>query len=286
MVLTCVWCLNHHVHGGVYRETCYYTRSRPARLAAVVKRMYSGTPVVTECEYPGVVGLYKDPDGPKEAFQCMGTLLEEDKILITDFCLQMIKSNLSQPVYALVDSYQQSNVSPRSPTIVASTAQLLDPTGANKKLYTISISPAVTFNDRCIQPACVPSANVHSNEIDLADCRIVGYGDNTDTVNSPSGTLLEVKVTVSSGSILGGSLTYTRQDGKSSRTGPCLRDQGAPLICTHKITGEWITIGVVTTVGFTCSQGTITSAAVVSLLRETAAHALYNGLQYFKYALI
>ncbi|CAL1538502.1 unnamed protein product [Lymnaea stagnalis] len=283
-LLTCVCLFHQQVHAGVFRETCYYTRSRAARLGTVAKRMYSGTPVVTECEYPGVVGLYREPDGPKEAFQCMGTLLEEDTILITDYCLQLIKSNLSQPVHALVESYQQSNVSPLSPTVVTSSAKLLDPTGANKKFYTISLSSPVAFNDQCVQPACVPNANIRSNEIDLADCRIVGYGDNTDGKTGPC----LVSLTLITGPCL---VSLTLRTGPclvslTLRTGPCLRDQGAPLICNHMITGEWITIGVVTSVGFACSRGTLTSAAVTSLLRETSAHALYNGLQYFKYALL
>ncbi|KAH9488494.1 hypothetical protein Btru_062266 [Bulinus truncatus] len=71
---------------------------------------------------------------------------------------------------------------------------------------------------------------------------------------SPSSFLVEVLVKVDP-SVAAGTLKYTRVDGKSSKTGPCFNDQGAPLICNYLPTGEWITVGVVTSVGFKCTEG-------------------------------
>lgn len=261
-------------------ETCYYTRARSATLSPIVKRLYNPTNITTECQYPGVVGLYRNPGTATEKLQCMGTLLEENKILIDSYCLQLIQSTQT---YVMVESYKQSSVSINSPTVLPATAKPLDPTGANKKLYTVSISSAITFNEECIQPACVPNANIYSADIDFTDCRFVGYGDTTDVIGSTSPTLMELKVKVNTGSIAGGLLTYTRVDKLSSKTGPCFGDQGAPLICTHKVTGEWVTVGVALAIGFKCSLGTFTSVTVASLLRESTIHNFYNGLQSFKY---
>ncbi|CAL1540712.1 unnamed protein product [Lymnaea stagnalis] len=261
-------------------ETCYYTRARTATLSPIVKRLYSPTNITTECQYPGVVGLYRNPGTADEKLQCMGTLLEENKILIDSYCLQLIQSTQT---YVTVESYQQSSVSTSSPTVLPATAKALDPTGANKKLYTVSLNAPITFNEACIQPACVPNANIYSADIDFTDCRFVGYGDTTDVIGSTSPTLMELKVKVNTGSIAGGSLTYTRVDKLSSKTGPCFGDQGAPLICTHKVTGEWITVGVALAIGFKCSLGTYAAVTVASLLRESTVHNFYNGLQTFKY---
>ncbi|CAL1540713.1 unnamed protein product [Lymnaea stagnalis] len=266
-----------------FADVCYYTNNRTAKLSTIVKRMYSGTEVATECEYPGVVGLYKDPDGPKEALQCMGTLLEEDKILIEDFCMDLINADLSQLVYVHAQSYHQEDVSTSSPYVNASTATLLDPTGANTKLYTISLSSPLTFNDQCVQPSCFPNARVLASDIDLTDCRIVGYGETTDGFGSPSKTLKEVKVSVNRNTVTYLTLKYTRLDGKSSKTGPCFNDGGAPVICNHKISGEWITVGVVLAVGVPCSTGAFVSPTVANLLKEARVQTLFNGLQTFKY---
>ncbi|KAH9508603.1 N-acetylgalactosaminyltransferase 7 [Bulinus truncatus] len=49
--------------------------------------MYSGTPTVTECDYPGVVGIY---NATSQKFICMGVLLEESKIMVDTFCKGLV----------------------------------------------------------------------------------------------------------------------------------------------------------------------------------------------------
>ncbi|KAH9488491.1 hypothetical protein Btru_062260 [Bulinus truncatus] len=258
-------------------ENCYYTRNRPAKLSTFVKRMYSGTPTVTECDYPGVVGIY---NATSQKFMCMGVLLEESKIMVDTFCKNMVGVTLS---YASLESYTKPQDFTGLPTVLASTATLLDPTKSNTKVYTVSLSKPVVFNDACVQPACFPNTNLPLADVDLNDCRIVGYGDTNNTFGTASSVLLEVLVKVDPNSVTKGVLQYTRVDGKSSRTGPCFNDQGGPLICNHKVTNEWVTIGVVTSIGLKCTEGLSTVPAIASLLTESTNHNLYNGLQSFKY---
>ncbi|XP_055892000.1 uncharacterized protein LOC106070089 [Biomphalaria glabrata] len=258
-------------------ESCYYTRNRPAKLQSVNKRMYSAKPIAKNCEYPGVVGIY---NATNSKVLCMGILLEENVIAIDSFCFKLVNST---KCVAAIEMYQKPSDLTTLPTVVASSALLLDPTKANNKIYTITLSKAVVFNDGCVQPACVPNANLPMADIDLNDCRLVGYGDINDTIGATSSVLLEVKVVVNPSSVASGNLIYSRVDGISSRTGPCFSDQGAPLICNHLVTGEWVTIGLVTTIGFKCSIGSFTSPVIVSLLKESTNNQLYNGLQKFKY---
>uniref|UniRef100_A0A2C9LPL4 Peptidase S1 domain-containing protein n=1 Tax=Biomphalaria glabrata TaxID=6526 RepID=A0A2C9LPL4_BIOGL len=241
--------------------------------------MYSATPIAKECEYPGIVGIYNGTSGK---YLCIGVLLEESKILFDTLCKSLVGSAYT-PNYVVVQSYQKPIVFTDLPSVVASTAKLLDPTGLNAKVFTASLNKPVLFNNACVQPACFPNANLPLSDVDLTDCRITGYGDTTDTLGSSSSTLVEVKVKVDPATVASGSLKYTRNDGLSSKTGPCFNDQGAPLICNHLVTGEWVTIGTVSTIGLKCSLGTSTAAAVYSLLKESTTHNLYNGLQTFKY---
>ncbi|XP_059170249.1 acrosin-like [Physella acuta] len=252
-------------------ETCYYTRNRPAQLGAIVKRMYSGSDVLTECEYPGVVGLFN----ASKVFQCMGTLLEEDVILIDSLCFSIANNPNTGALYALVGSYQQADVTTNLPYLIVSSAKYLDTTGTFTKLYTISLSSPVTFDDRCVQPACVPNTHLYVADIDETDCRIVGYGNTADTLPSTSPTLQEVKVTLNLNTI-NGPIRYTRQDGLGANTGPCFGDQGAPLICRHKATDEWITIGITISIGYPCSTGKSVVPYAASLVNTILRTALLN----------
>ncbi|XP_059170250.1 location of vulva defective 1-like [Physella acuta] len=253
-------------------ETCYYTRNRPAQLGAIVKRMYSGTEVATECEYPGVVGLYN----ASQVFQCMGTLLEESVIIIDSLCYSTVSNAKAGTVYAHVGSYQQPDVPTDLPSLVVSSAAYLDTTMTNMKLYTVNLSSPFTFNESCVQPACVPNSHLNVADIDDTDCRIVGYGNTADgTALSTSPTLKEVKVTLNLNTI-NGPIKYTRQDGLGAKTGPCVNDNGAPLICRHKVTDEWITIGITISIGYPCSTGKSVVPSAASLVNQVFRAALLN----------
>lgn len=47
-------------------------------------------------------------------------------------------------------------------------------------LYTVQLTTNLTFDRGCIQPICPPNANIPATDIDLEDCRVVGYGSRDD----------------------------------------------------------------------------------------------------------
>ncbi|CAG5116388.1 unnamed protein product [Candidula unifasciata] len=258
--------------------TCFYSSQRPAKLGSIARRMFSSTPVITECDYPGVVALFRENNGLL-TFSCMASLLEEDLLLINEKnCLSWVQKYTT---YAMADSYQISKVT-RAVSVNKTTVARLDTTGSLKSLYTVRLNSKLTLNDGCTQPVCVPNINIPASDIDLEDCHIVGYGDTTSTMGSTPPQLNEIKVRVALSSITKANLTVTRIDGQLGMS--CMSDDSAPLICSHKITGEWVTIGITVSIGYPCPKPGFTKPVFASLLQEAPNLAYYNAIQKFKYA--
>ena len=50
-----------------------------------------------------------------------------------------------------------------------------------ESLRTIKLTSPVTFDDKCVQPACVPNKEIDADDIDFGNCRFVGYGATSDS---------------------------------------------------------------------------------------------------------
>uniref|UniRef100_A0A0B6ZUM8 Peptidase S1 domain-containing protein n=1 Tax=Arion vulgaris TaxID=1028688 RepID=A0A0B6ZUM8_9EUPU len=260
--------------------TCYYSTQRPARLSNVARRMYSSTPVLTECDYPGVVTLFRDNKGQLTP-ACMAVLMDVDALIINSKNCKAWVQNTD--LYVMADSYR-SNRATKTISVNRSSLKLLDESGTLKDLYTVKLNGKLRFNAGCTQPVCVPNINIPATDIDLNDCRIIGLGYTTNKLSDPVPPQLnEIKVKVSSSSISKTNLTITRVDKRPAIA--CLGDDSAPLICPHITSGEWITVGVTISVGYPCETSGLTNTVVTSLLGEAKNKAYYNAiLANFKYA--
>ncbi|BFZ13064.1 hypothetical protein BsWGS_16104 [Bradybaena similaris] len=258
--------------------TCYYSSQRPARFNSIARRVFSSEPVATECNYPGVVGLFREDKGSL-VYVCMGNLLDDDLLLINEKnCLTWVQK---YTIYAMADSYQVSKAT-KAVTVNSATVAQLDSTGSLRALYTVKLNSKLPFDGGCVQPVCVPNVNIPASDIDLDDCRIVGYGATNNTMGSMAARLNEIKVKVSESSTSKANLTITRVDKKAGTT--CMSDDSAPLICSHKTTGEWVTIGITVTAGYPCATPTFTKPVIASLLQDAPNSVYYNAIQKFKYA--
>ncbi|RUS80820.1 hypothetical protein EGW08_011441 [Elysia chlorotica] len=193
------------------------------------------------------------------------------------YCSQFVKSFHMQ---VLVESYDTADVS--TIELDGSTSANLDKSSSSTDtLKTVELDSPLSFNDACIQPACVPNSAIKTDEIDFDDCRMLGYGDTQAGINTPVDRLIEIEVTVDSSSVTEDKLKVTRKTG-NSKTGPCMNDFSAPLICSHAVTSEWITVGMTSKISFACDSGDRWVFEVENLLSD--GQGFFSGLQGFKYS--
>jgi hypothetical protein len=257
--------------------TCYYSTQRLARRSARSKRLYSSNPVVQACDYPGIIRLIWDTEGERVSV-CTALLLDEDLLLVSEECY--LNSIIALETYVMTNTEQLADAK-LDITVDAASAQKLDLTGQKSYFYTVKISKKLTFDKACIQPVCFPNVNIPKEDIDFNDCRLAGYGPKADDDEDPN-MLNEVRVTVTEKSLTNTNLTVQRVDKKGGLT--CeMGDESAPLICSHRDTGEWITVGVTVATGFSCSTGLFRFPAVTSLLKESKDQTFFNAIQRFKY---